>query len=76
MKTAAWASRLLFAAALVAVPAMAQNNETRAEARPIYNRDQWLPPSVPTSDDVLRIPVPADYNAPKGSFVLVGGRLF
>jgi imidazolonepropionase-like amidohydrolase len=25
---------------------------------------------------VLRVPVPADYNAPKGSFVLVGGRVF
>ncbi|WP_277784532.1 amidohydrolase family protein [Caulobacter segnis] len=45
-------------------------------ARPIYERDQWLPPSVPTSDDVLRVPTPATYNAPKGSFVLVGGRLF
>ena len=46
------------------------------DAPPINDRGQWLPSSVPTSDDVLRIPVPADYNAPKGSFVLVGGRLF
>lgn len=72
----AWVSRLLLATALIAAPAMAQTKDTGPEARPIYNRDQWLPKSVPTSDDVLRIPVPADYNAPKGSFVLVGGRLF
>ena len=70
----AWVSRLLLATALITTPAAAQDKGP--EARPIYNRDQWLPRSVPTSDDVLRIPVPADYNAPKGSFVLVGGRLF
>ena len=70
----AWVSRLLLATALLAVPAFAQDKGP--EARPIYNRDQWLPKSITTSDDVLRVPVPADYNAPKGSFVLVGGRLF
>ena len=32
--------------------------------------------SVPTTDDGLRLPVPADHNAPKGSFVLVGARLW
>ncbi|WP_447761526.1 amidohydrolase family protein [Sphingopyxis panaciterrae] len=74
MKIAALVSGLLLAAAVIASPAAAQDGGP--EARPIYNRDQWLPKSVPTSDDVLRIPVPADYNAPKGSFVLVGGRLF
>ncbi|MBW8295594.1 hypothetical protein, partial [Sphingopyxis sp.] len=73
MKIAALVSGLLVAAT-IASPAQGQDGGP--EARPIYNRDQWLPPSVPTSDDVLRIPVPADYNAPKGSFVLVGGRLF
>lgn len=72
----AWASRLLLATALIATPALAQTKDTGPDARPIFNRDQWLPKSVPTSDDVLRVPVPADYNAPKGSFVLVGGRLF
>ena len=69
-----WVLRLLWVASLIAAPAVAQDGDP--QARPIYNRDQWLPQSVPTSDDVLRIPVPADYNAPKGSFVLVGGRLF
>lgn len=65
----------LFAVSLISVaPAMAQDGGP--QARPLYNRDQWLPTSVPTSDDVLRVPTPADYNAPKGSFVLVGGRLF
>ncbi|MBK6413441.1 amidohydrolase family protein [Sphingopyxis sp.] len=75
---ASWVYRLLLVTALIAVPTLAQakDKDKGPEARPIYNRDQWLPPSVPTSDDVLRIPVPADFNAPKGSFVLVGGRLF
>ncbi|AHE55149.1 amidohydrolase family protein [Sphingomonas sanxanigenens] len=67
-------SRLLLATALVATPALAQDGGP--EARPLHKRDAWLPQSVPTSDDVLRIPVPADHNAPKGAFVLVGGRLF
>ncbi|NIJ37094.1 imidazolonepropionase-like amidohydrolase [Sphingopyxis panaciterrae] len=67
---------LLLAAALTSTPALAQDGNMAPEARPIYDRDQWLPKSVPTSDEVLRIPVPAGYNAPTGSFVLVGGRLF
>jgi len=66
----------LLVAAIIATPVAAQDKDTGPEARPIYKRDQWLPPTVPTSDDVLRIPVPKDYNSPKGSFVLVGGRLF
>jgi len=74
--SAAWVTGLLLVTALGAAPTLAQARDKGPEARPIYNRDQWLPPSVPTSDDVLRIPVPADFNAPKGSFVLVGGRLF
>ncbi|NYF30728.1 amidohydrolase family protein [Sphingopyxis sp. JAI108] len=74
--SAAWVTGLLLVTALGAVPTLAQARDKGPEARPIYNRDRWLPPSVPTSDDVLRIPVPADFNAPKGSFVLVGGRLF
>jgi imidazolonepropionase-like amidohydrolase len=60
--------------ALIATSAVAQDGGP--QSRPIYNRDQWLPKSVPTSDDVLRIPVPADHNAPKGSFVLVNARLW
>ena len=66
--------RLLLVVSLIATSAVAQDRGP--QARPLYNRDQWLPKSVSTSDEVLRIPVPADYNAPKGSFVLVGGRLF
>ncbi|MBX7483429.1 amidohydrolase family protein [Qipengyuania qiaonensis] len=67
-------SGILLAAAAIAGPAFAQDGGP--EARPIYDRSAVLPDHVPTSDDVLRIPVPADYNAPEGSFVLVGGRLF
>jgi len=66
--------RLLLLVPLIAMTAVAQDDGP--QARPIYNRDQWLPKSVPTSDDGLRLPVPADHNVPKGSFVLVGGRLF
>ena len=58
------------------IPAVVVAQDREPQARPIYNRDQWLPHSVPTSDDGLRIPQPADFNVPKGSFVLVGGRLF
>jgi imidazolonepropionase-like amidohydrolase len=74
-----WFSRALFAAVLMAaLPAgqLLAAQDDGPEARPIYNRDQWIPARVPTSDDGLRVPVPADYNAPKGSIVLVGGRLF
>ncbi|MFC4311729.1 amidohydrolase family protein [Steroidobacter flavus] len=70
----AWLRRLMCVVPLIATTVVAQDGGP--EARPIYNRDQWLPHSVPTSDDGLRIPVPADFNAPKGSFVLLGGRLF
>jgi imidazolonepropionase-like amidohydrolase len=70
----AWVSRLTVAAIVAATPAVAQDQGP--EARPIYNRDRWLPKSVPTSDDGQRVPVPADFNAPEGAFVLVGGRLF
>jgi imidazolonepropionase-like amidohydrolase len=61
-------------ASLMAAPVVARDEGP--QARPIYKRDQWLPASVPTSDDVLRVPMPADYNAPKGSFVLTNARLF
>ena len=46
------------------------------DAQPLATREQWMPDSKPTTDTVLRIPVPAGWNEPKGSFVLVGGRLF
>ena len=74
MKFAALLSGFLLATVMTALPAAAQDGGS--DSLHIYNRDQWLPKSVPTSDYVLRIPVPADHNAPKGSFVLVGGRLF
>jgi imidazolonepropionase-like amidohydrolase len=70
----AWFVRLLWGVALI--PALVVAQDGGPQARLLYNRDRWLPKSVPTSDDVLRIPVPADFNVPKGSFVLVGGRLF
>lgn len=76
MKIAALVTGLLLATAAVITTPAAAAEDKGPEARPIYNRDQWLPKSVPTSDDVQRVPVPADYNGPKGSFVLVGGRLF
>jgi imidazolonepropionase-like amidohydrolase len=69
-----WFLRLLGVVLLIPLTVLAQDREP--QARPLYNRDQWLPRSVPTSDDGLRIPQPADFNVPKGSFVLVGGRLF
>lgn len=76
----AWFSGLLFTSALsCAVSGLAMAAppaEKGPEAQPIYDRSRWLPESVPTTDDVLRIPVPAGYNAPEGSLVLVGGRLW
>jgi imidazolonepropionase-like amidohydrolase len=74
MTRRSWLSAILLAAATIAGPAFAQDGGP--EARPIYDRSEVLPDHLPTSDDVLRVPVPADYNAPEGSFVLVGGRLF
>jgi imidazolonepropionase-like amidohydrolase len=79
----AWLSGLLMAA-VVGAPAFAANKGSSAEvspdggpdAQPLATRDRWLPSSVPTSDTVLRIPVAAGFDEPKGAFVLVGGRLF
>lgn len=65
---------LMLIASMIAAPVAARDDGP--QARPIYKRDRWLPESVSTSDDVLRVPAPADYNAPKGSFVLTGARLF
>ncbi|MES2451332.1 MAG: amidohydrolase family protein [Pseudomonadota bacterium] len=70
----AWLRGLMLVGMVVATPAVAQ--EKGPDAQPIARRDRWLPPTVPTTDDVQRIPVPADFNIPKGAFVLVGGRLF
>jgi hypothetical protein len=66
MKTA-MTGLLMAATMLASVPAVAQDGGP--DAPPINDRSKYLPASVPTSDDVLRIPVPADYNAPKGAFV-------
>ena len=35
------------------------------DAQPLATRDRWLPQSVPTSDTVLRIPVPAALTSPR-----------
>jgi imidazolonepropionase-like amidohydrolase len=66
--------QVLWVLPLMAAPAA--DKDGWPQARPLQKRDQWLPKSVPTSDDVLRIPVSADYNVPKGSFVLVNARLW
>jgi imidazolonepropionase-like amidohydrolase len=70
----AWLSALLLIAVLSAQALGAQDQKTTVS--PLHDRSEWLPETVTTTDDVLRIPVPADYNAPEGSFVLVGGRLW
>jgi imidazolonepropionase-like amidohydrolase len=79
----AWLSGLLVTAAMIATPAMVQAKAAKArfsdggpDAQPLAKRDRWLPADAPTTDTVLRVPVPAGYNEPQGSFVLVGGRLF
>lgn len=59
----------------LAAPAMAAGAQPSHPA-PLRDRSAWMAPGQTTSDDVRRLPQPADYNAPKGSFVLVGGRLF
>jgi imidazolonepropionase-like amidohydrolase len=74
----------LMAAATLAQTTLAQAKTAPAkivsdggpDAQPLATRDQWLPQSVPTTDTVLRIPSPVGWNEPKGSFVLVGARVF
>ena len=56
----AWLRGLMLVGMVVATPAVAQ--EKGPDAQPIARRDRWLPPTVPTTDDVQRIPVPADFN--------------
>lgn len=46
------------------------------QAAPIFDRTALMAPGSETSDDVQRVPVPRDTNAPKGSIVLIGGRVF
>ena len=41
----------------------------------IFDRAPYYQGRPSTTDDVQRIPVPAGYNEPAGSFVLVGGRV-
>ena len=77
-------SGLLITATMIGAAALAQGkgapskiaSDGGPDAQPLATRDRWLPQSVPTTDTVLRIPVPPGWNEPKGSFVLVGGRLF
>jgi imidazolonepropionase-like amidohydrolase len=66
----------LVATAIAGVSIRMPPQDGGPDARPLANRERWLPPSVQTTDTVLRIPVPAGFDAPTGSFVLVGGRLF
>jgi imidazolonepropionase-like amidohydrolase len=42
----------------------------------IFDRSPYFADGTRTSDDVQRVPVPAGYNSPSGSIVLVGGRVF
>jgi len=41
----------------------------------IFDRSPYYQGQPSTTDDVQRIPMPAGYNAPKGSFVIKGGRI-
>lgn len=41
----------------------------------IFDRDPFYQGRPNTTDDVQRVPVPAGYHEPAGSFVLVGGRV-
>lgn len=66
VKAALAAAGLLTAGALAA-PAAADK---------IFDRSPFYEKGATTTDDVQRVPMPPDYNAPEGSFVLVGGRLF
>jgi hypothetical protein len=45
------------------------------DERGIFDRAPYYQDRPNTTDDVQRIPVPAGYNEPAGSFVLVGGRV-
>jgi imidazolonepropionase-like amidohydrolase len=77
LRTIALAATLLATTApVLAAPAKTAYSDGGPDAQPLARRDRWLPADEPTTDTVLRIPVPAGYLEPKGSFVLVGGRLF
>ena len=43
---------------------------------PRTERRKWLDPKTTVTDDPRRIPIPAGYNAPTGTIVLKGGRLW
>ena len=43
---------------------------------PRTERRKWLDPKTNVTDDPRRIPIPAGYNAPTGTIVLKGGRLW
>jgi len=42
----------------------------------IFDRSAFYQGEVYTTDDVRRVPMPQGHNAPEGSFVLAGGRVF
>ena len=59
--------------ALLAITALT----TRSSAQtPRTERWRWLDSSTATSNDPRRVPMPPGYNAPSGSIVLTGGRLW
>ncbi|MBC7789335.1 MAG: amidohydrolase family protein, partial [Anaerolineae bacterium] len=62
--------------AVLACTVFTSINSTTPVTAQIFDRRPYLFPDQNTSDDVRRIPVPAGYNEPAGSFVLVGGRVF
>jgi imidazolonepropionase-like amidohydrolase len=64
LRLAPWA----VAVALVASDLVAQVPRTE--------RRRWLQPSTNVTDDPRRVPVPAGFNAPEGSIVLRGGRVW
>jgi imidazolonepropionase-like amidohydrolase len=65
-------SRRLLAALAVLLAGTAQADREHE----IFDRSPYYQGRPNTTDDVRRVPVPADYNEPAGSFVLVGGRVF
>lgn len=62
--------RFLAAVLLLAAPALAD------PPKPIFDRTPYFAAGAETSDDVQRLPVPPGTNAPAGSIVLTGGRVF
>lgn len=65
--------KVLLLTILLSASASASAQET---PRPIFDRSHLLAPGAETSDDVQRLPVAPNTNAPTGSVAVVGGRVF